>query len=171
MFLFANKLFIALVLMAGAVLVAYFVQREEGVATPAVENDWVTSWNEAVVRSTETQRPIFMLFTGSDWCPPCKMLEEQALQTQAFADFAEANLVLLMYDLPRSGSISMEAQGMVERFDGGRLPTYLVVQPDGRVLARNLGVPRGGAAGLIAFIEQATKRSAAADQGTAKAAL
>ncbi|MGF1450355.1 MAG: thioredoxin family protein [Opitutales bacterium] len=151
MFLFANKLFIALVVLSGAVLTAYFVQRESPAiaAEPAAEGDWLTSWGEASMLASDLDRPVFMLFTGSEWCPPCVYLENNALNTQTFVDYADASLVLLKYDFPQRGTITDEMQRMAQKYDGGRLPTWVLVRSDGTELGRGLGVPRGGADELL----------------------
>lgn len=75
-----------------------------GHANPA-EGTAIGSWTEdqaaAQAKATETDRPILVLFTGSDWCPPCKSLESEVFGDQAFYDWADQNVVLLKADFPR----------------------------------------------------------------------
>ena len=34
--------------------------------------EWEVNFNDAVAKAKETKKKVFMLATGSDWCPPCK---------------------------------------------------------------------------------------------------
>lgn len=63
--------------------------------------NWHTNFEAASEIAATEQRPIFMLFTGSDWCPNCKQLEKEVLGTAEFQQFAQQNLVLLEVDFPR----------------------------------------------------------------------
>jgi len=37
--------------------------------------NWLTDLEEAKKESATSNKPILIYFTGSDWCPPCKMLK------------------------------------------------------------------------------------------------
>ena len=37
--------------------------------------NWLTDIEEAKEESAISNKPILIYFTGSDWCPPCKMLK------------------------------------------------------------------------------------------------
>lgn len=62
-------------------------------------------WHEvpetAFAESKALGLPVYVLFTGSDWCPPCKMLEKTIHEDDAFSEFADKNLVLLVIDFPK----------------------------------------------------------------------
>ena len=38
--------------------------------------NWLTDIDEAKTVSSKEKKPILVYFTGSDWCPPCKMLKQ-----------------------------------------------------------------------------------------------
>lgn len=65
-----------------------------------VKLNWLTDFNKAKKISKKTKKPILIYFTGSDWCPPCKMLKEDFFNTKEFQKKAEG-LVLVMADFPR----------------------------------------------------------------------
>ncbi len=44
---------------------------ENGAQESEIVTEWLTSYEKAIEKSRETERPILMNFTGSDWCPPC----------------------------------------------------------------------------------------------------
>ena len=45
---------------------------------------WLTDYNEAQKIAREKKLPLFMYFTGSDWCKPCIKLKEDYLRLQNF---------------------------------------------------------------------------------------
>jgi len=83
-----------------AVVVALTVGRANPTAGAAT-GSWMEDQAAARAKAAETGRPILVLFTGSDWCPPCKRLEAEVFGDQAFYDWADQNVVLLMADFPR----------------------------------------------------------------------
>lgn len=70
--------------------------------------EWHTDYNKAVAESEATGNPIFMLFTGSDWCGWCIKLEKEILSKEAFLNYAKKDLVLLKLDFPRKKELSAE---------------------------------------------------------------
>ena len=45
---------------------------------------WLTDYNEAQKIAKEKKLPLFMYFTGSDWCKPCIKLKEDYFETSEF---------------------------------------------------------------------------------------
>jgi len=57
---------------------------------------------EAIARAVEQDKDIIFLFTGSDWCPPCKKLEEEVLSEKDFLFEVSKDYVLVKFDFPKS---------------------------------------------------------------------
>ncbi|RMG87053.1 MAG: thioredoxin family protein, partial [Bacteroidetes bacterium] len=72
-------------------------------AQSAAPPEWKTDFDAAVEEAynSETQKFVFVLFTGSDWCLPCMQLKNQVLEKEAFLEFARQRLVLVKVDFPR----------------------------------------------------------------------
>ncbi|GAA3508437.1 hypothetical protein GCM10022393_19590 [Aquimarina addita] len=70
---------------------------------------WIDDFEEALKISEENDKPILMYFTGSDWCAPCKMLQEDFFGTEKFKEKTE-ELVLVKVDIPRRTDIISENQ-------------------------------------------------------------
>jgi thioredoxin-related protein len=62
---------------------------------------WYTDLKKANEVSKATGKPIFALFTGSDWCIWCKRLEQNVFAKPEFVEWAKKNVVLLELDFPR----------------------------------------------------------------------
>lgn len=105
--------------------------------------DWKTDFEAAKIESKKTNKPILMLFTGSDWCPPCKMLKEDFFNSDKFAAKSK-DFVMVMVDFPRNKSLltpkQMEANKILNGEYGVRgLPTVIAVNYKGEVIDKIKG--------------------------------
>lgn len=59
---------------------------------------WVADYDAATKLAKEQKRNIFVLFTNSKSCVPCKILKKNVIDKQEFIDYANENLILLLVD-------------------------------------------------------------------------
>jgi thiol-disulfide isomerase/thioredoxin len=107
----------------------------------ALEN-WLTNYDDAMVAAERTGRPVLTLFTGSDWCPHCKTLENNVFSTEIFREWADSNVVLLMIDLPQNGisqAIRSERSQVCIKYGVRTFPSVLLLAADGEKLAGQSG--------------------------------
>ncbi len=71
---------------------------------------WHEDLETAKTEASQRNLPILILFTGSDWCPPCMQLEKNVFDQREFKTFADQNLVLLMVDFPRRKTLPARQQ-------------------------------------------------------------
>lgn len=71
--------------------------------------NWITDLEEAQASSKDLKKPILVLFTGSDWCAPCKMLKQDFFDNDKFKEKAN-QFVLVMIDMPRRTDIITKEQ-------------------------------------------------------------
>lgn len=62
---------------------------------------WETDYDTAFKKAAESDKQVLALFTGSDWCPPCMMMEKKVFSKSAFVKEASEHYVLLMLDFPK----------------------------------------------------------------------
>lgn len=67
----------------------------------AEEFDFTEDAKAAIAKSVKEKKDILMFFTGSDWCPPCKMLEEEVMSEEEFLFEASKHYVLVKFDFPK----------------------------------------------------------------------
>jgi protein disulfide-isomerase len=67
---------------------------------------WHTDVEKAINISLETNKPLFLFFTGSDWCGWCKRLVAEVFKKEEFKTWASKNIVLVELDFPRRTPIS-----------------------------------------------------------------
>lgn len=118
---------------------------------------WHTSYDAAMAEAEQSGRPLLVLFTGSDWCPHCRTLEKNVLQTATFRDWAEGRMVLLMIDLPRQGiseAVRVERSKVCIQYGIRSFPAVLLLGPDGSRLAEKRGYEGQTAASWVADMAQ-----------------
>ena len=98
-------------------------------------------YDAATTRAKERGRPLFVLFTGSDWCVWCKKLEKEVLSQPGFLDVATNAYELVVLDFPMAGSSQTEAErdrnkALMEKFGVEGFPTVLLLDADGVELYR-----------------------------------
>ncbi len=95
--------------MKKLLFLAVFFIGFSAIAQEEIKLNWLTDFEEAKKISKKTKKPILIYFTGSDWCPPCKMLKEDFFYTEKFQEKA-SNFVLVVADMPRRIDIITEEQ-------------------------------------------------------------
>ena len=69
---------------------------------------WYTDIMKANEVSKASNKPLFALFTGSDWCVWCKKLQNDVFIKPEFIQWAKKNVVLVELDFPRTKTLSPE---------------------------------------------------------------
>jgi len=92
---------------------------------------WYLDYEEARAEAQKQHKPIVILFTGSDWCPPCKALRREVFPNPEFQKEAR-KVVLVLADFPRrkpmSAQQSMHNRKLATLFLGrSGLPTMVGV--------------------------------------------
>ncbi len=135
----------------------------------AAELIWETDMMKAYDRSKKEKKPIFALFTGSDWCIWCKKLQSDVFAKKDFVEWANKKVILLEVDFPRykqlPPELAQQNNGLLQTFQVAGYPTVWLfnmkpseqnnnfnIEPIG-----NLGYPAGSEAGKEQdqFIKQA----------------
>jgi protein disulfide-isomerase len=126
-------------------------------APSEAKTTWLTNFDAAQARARAEKKWLLIDFTGSDWCPPCIMLERQVFAQPEFKAYAAQHLVLLQVDFPRRKELSDEQKAanekLAERFEIDGFPTVVVLDSAGKILGQ-LGYMRGGPEAFIAALEK-----------------
>jgi thioredoxin-related protein len=73
------------------------------------DTKWLTDYDTAISKAKKQKKNVLVYFTGSDWCPPCKMLKTDLFGTNEFQELAD-NYILLYVDVPRNKELLSEKQ-------------------------------------------------------------
>ena len=126
--------------------------------------EWFTNFEKAKEKAQQENKPILMLFTGSDWCPPCRIMHRELFNNQDFINIA-SKTVLVFVDFPKRNPLPTEqrVQNMElnRKFHGGGVPTFVAITPDEKVLGKKSGYRRGGQAYYVNFFKNMIQKLSA----------
>ena len=116
------------------------------------ELDWHTDVNKAIELSIETEKPLFMFFTGSDWCGWCIRLQKEVFFKPDFVKWAKENLILVELDFPRrkklDESLKQQNDNLRQMFAVRGYPTGWFVVPE--IEDKKVNFKRLGSQGYVA---------------------
>jgi thioredoxin-related protein len=122
------------------------------------EGGWLTDHAAALAAAKKDKRQVLMVFTGSDWCPPCKQLHSTVFESEAFKKWAEKRVVLLELDFPRSKELPKELkeqnQKLQKEFNVSGYPTVIALDAKGKKLFQQVGFGGGSAEDWIKKFEK-----------------
>ncbi|MDT7829665.1 thioredoxin family protein [Pricia sp. S334] len=65
---------------------------------------WQSSYVDAVANAKALQKPMLLVFSGSDWCAPCIKMDKRIWRSEAFRSYARNNYVLYKADFPKKNA-------------------------------------------------------------------
>ena len=104
---------------------------------------WEDSFNSALSKANTEDKPIVLVFSGSDWCGPCIRFKKKILDSEEFVGFASNNYVLYNADFPKKkkNSLSQEKldanKGLAEKYNPkGHFPLVVVLDKNESILGK-----------------------------------
>ena len=115
----------------------------------APPSGWTDDYAKAVEKAKAEKKNLLLDFTGSDWCGYCMALDKEVFDTAKFKTWAKANVVLVQVDFPQgkrqSSKVKEQNAGLKSKYQTDGYPTIMIVDPEGKVLARKSGYsPKSG---------------------------
>jgi thioredoxin-related protein len=124
---------------------------------------WTTDYAKAVEQAKTENKAILLDFTGSDWCGWCMKMKKETLDTPAFHQYAEKNLVLVEVDfphnIPQSDKVKAQNQDLSQKFQVNGFPAFIILSKTGRLLGRQDGYLEGGPTAFLAELKKFYKGS------------
>ncbi|MGY3088969.1 thiol-disulfide isomerase/thioredoxin [Hymenobacter sp. UYAg731] len=121
---------------------------------------WISDLGAAQAQAKATNRPIVAVFSGSDWCKPCIMYEQEVFAKPEFTAYAKDKLVLAHFDFPRmkknqptAAQLKLNEAAAAQLNKEGDFPLAVIIAPDGQVLAKT-GYIAGGPAAFEAYLKK-----------------
>jgi len=98
---------------------------------------WTMDFAAAKKTAEETGKDLFIEFTGSDWCPPCQMLNREVFSKEEFLTAAAESFVLVKLDFPKNTSglteeIQQQNAELAEKYGIQGYPTIILADAKGR---------------------------------------
>lgn len=109
--------------------------------TVALGQNWQPDFQQALQTAKTQDKPIILVFSGSDWCAPCMKLENEIWSSDAFKNYSAKHFVLYNADFPRKKKNQPESEqvkankALAEKYNTkGFFPLVVVLNKDGEVL-------------------------------------
>lgn len=123
----------------------------EPIADAAGIGAWTTDYPAAVKVAAERRMPMFIQFTGSDWCGWCQKMEKECLSKPEFLEAMKTQCVLVSVDFPHKTELpeSLKEQNnkLAAQFKKSKgFPAYYIVDNDAKTVRWSFGAhPKYGA--------------------------
>ena len=103
--------------------------------------------NATLATASQQNKIVYLLFTGSDWCPPCISLELKVLQSPQWQNLTQTSILTHTCDFPVKKQLSpqtdQENNRLAKSFNVTTYPTQIILSPNGKVLDRREGYSAG----------------------------
>jgi len=150
-----KKVIILSVLITVIMISACIAENPKGNTEDGI--NWLTNLEEAQEIAQENDIPIFIHFTGSDWCGWCWKLEEEVYSQLVFQDYVAENMVMVTIDFPKKIKQSDEVvaynRALAAKYNIKGFPTVQLLNPDGSSIAQT-GYQYGGPEKYIEHLKE-----------------
>ena len=118
---------------------------------------WTTDFEAAKKAATEQKKDLLMSFTGSDWCGPCMMLDEEVFAKEDFQKGAQESYVLVNLDFPQKtkqeAALKQQNEKLAETYSIEGFPTVLLCDEQAKPYAVT-GYQPGGSAAYLEHLKE-----------------
>lgn len=130
---------LAAILMLFAVAAMSPLAAVEVDAKGARKGVWSSDYPAVKAAAEAEKAPLFLLFTGSDWCHWCKLMDKQVFSKPEWQTFAAKNLYLAYLDFPsdkvkQPEELHNQNVRLREDFNVEGYPTMLLLDHEGKQL-------------------------------------
>ncbi len=130
-------------------------------STAFAADDWQTDYKAALEQAAKENKPVLLDFTGSDWCGWCIKMVKDTFSQPDFKSFAKKNLILVELDFPnnkpQSAEVKKQNEALQAKYGVEGFPTLILLNSQGKEIARNAGYLPGGPKAFISWVQEATK--------------
>lgn len=119
-------------------------------------------FEKALAEAQKEGKVLMLEFTGSQWCPPCKMLHKYVLNTDKFLKHAKDKLKVVVADFERSGKPRDEANAaqyakLADTYELTGFPTIILINPQSGYIEKIVGFQIQSPEEMIAKTEEVAK--------------
>tara|TARA_B100001971_G_scaffold207330_1_gene227361 strand:+ start:273 stop:1433 length:1161 start_codon:yes stop_codon:yes gene_type:complete len=112
--------------------------------------------NATLARAKQENKIVYLLFTGSDWCPPCMSLEKIIFQSPQWQSLTQTSVLTYTCDFPIRKQIPkqtrQENNRLAKSFNVTSYPTQIILNPAGKALDRRQGYSPGPITPYISWV-------------------
>ena len=105
--------------------------------------NWIIDFTTAKEEAVKNNKPIILVFQGSDWCAPCIKLDREIWSTEIFKNYSKEHYIMLQADFPRKKKIKLSDKQtesnkqLAEIYNNqGFFPFVVVLDHEGNILGQ-----------------------------------
>ena len=112
------------------------IQANQLESISSIEEDltWYTDMNVASDLAIKEKKPLFLFFTGSDWCGWCTRLQNEVFKKEEFKTWAKENVILVELDFPKrtpqEEALKTQNRNLQQLLQVRGYPTVWFVKPE-----------------------------------------
>ena len=133
---------------------------------------WFDDVQKAIETAQADGKDLLLLYTGSDWCPPCKKLESEVLSQEDFLKEAKQNYVFVVFDFPRQKQLAPETveqnKNWASKFGIEGYPTVVLIDKDQKPYGIT-GYREGGVENYLGILGEFHQQRSRRDESLAAA--
>lgn len=117
---------------------------------------WMTDFEAAKALAQAESKPLFLSFTGSDWCGWCMKLEKEILSTPEFQSALAQKVIFVHVDFPKKSlpaALKAQNDALAKKYNVRGFPTIIILDDHLNTLG-TLGYKAGGPAPFIKSVEE-----------------
>ena len=126
------------------------------ISAAATDIVWLDDFGQAKKIAAEKKLTILADFSGSDWCGWCIRLDKEVFSQEAFKSYANKNVILFVADFPShkklASAVTEQNKKLADEYKVEGFPTVLLLNADGKVMART-GYKPGGAEAYVEHLK------------------
>ncbi len=98
---------------------------------------WETNIEKAVAKAKKENKAVMVEFTGSDWCPPCIMMQKKVFSKPEFVKKASEKYVLVVIDIPnKDPQLKKKNEKVMTKYNVSGVPTVILMDDKGKEFTR-----------------------------------
>ena len=117
---------------------------------------WSTDLEKAFKDAKEQNKPVLVEFTGSDWCPPCKMMRKKVFSQKEFVTAASEDFILVELDFPRGDKeVKAKNDPYAKKYEIKGFPTVILFDSEGKEFERFFASKHPSTEAFLAHLDKA----------------
>lgn len=122
---------------------------------------WYTDYSQAAKVAKQSNKPLLLFITGSDWCGWCKKLDSEVFATPEFARLAGNDFVFVEVDFPMNKTlpekIAKQNAEIKQKYGVTGYPTVILLDSSGNYIGET-GYRAGGPAAYAEHLKELVKK-------------
>ncbi|MBM1106305.1 thioredoxin family protein [Aurantibacter crassamenti] len=105
--------------------------------------EWQANYATALAEANEQNKPLLLVFSGSDWCAPCIKLDKEIWKSEEFIANSKLNYILYRADFPRKKAnklpkdLEKQNKALADSYNpNGHFPLVVILSNKEKVLGQ-----------------------------------